>query len=158
MNEEILKLADLSNVKEGDTIWTIQEGNVVVIVRNLKEGVTYPIKTKDHSYTLDGKHQFGNKHPSAFTKNPFENVGFQERWMMVKNDGSTWFKRKAFMQKNGKFITWFSAETDEEVLNTECTSRWVYAKEIEEPKELELTLEEIAEKFGVSVESIKIKK
>ena len=156
MNEEILKLADLTNVKVGDSIWTIHNGYAEVKGIILRD--TYPIKTKIYTYSLNGKCQKLDKHPSAFTKNPFENTGFQERWMMVKNDGSTWFKRKAFMQKNGKFITWFSAETDEEVLNTECTSRWVYAKEIEEPKELELTLEQIAEKFGVSVESIKIKK
>jgi hypothetical protein len=67
-------------------------------------------------------------------------------------------KRKVFMQKNGKFISWSNAYTDEDVAVTSITRTWKYAKEIEEPKELELTLEQIAEKFGVSVESIKIKK
>jgi hypothetical protein len=156
MNEEQLKLADLSSVKVGDTIWTIRSGEKKVI--NILQNSDYHIVTDYFKYTIDGRYHILDKHPSAFTKNPFENTGFQERWMMVSTDGSEWFKRKAFMQKNGKFITWFSAETDEEVLDTEGTSRWLYAKEIAEPKELELTLEEIAEKFGVSVESIKIKK
>ena len=153
MNEEQLKLADLSSVKVGDTIWTIQEGDVDVIAI----GNNY-IKTIKFYYYFNDKKQELHKHPSAFTKNPFENVGFQERWMMVSDNNTSWMKRKVFMQKNGKFISWSNAYTDEDVAVTSITRTWKYAKEIEEPKELELTLEQIAEKFGVSVESIKIKK
>jgi hypothetical protein len=156
MNEEQLKLADLSSVKVGDTIWTIQEGEGMVL--GIGQNTHYPIKTNKYSYTIDGKHHIGDKYPSAFTKNPFENVGFQERWMMVSTNERHWFKRKVFIQKNGYFISWDNAETDEAVEEALRVAPWQYAKEIEEPKELELTLEEIAEKFGVSVESIKIKK
>jgi hypothetical protein len=153
MNEEILKLADLSNVKVGDTIWTIPNGEIGVIGVILEDD--YPIKIGRTTYQLDGKNYSDDKYPSAFIRNPFENIGFQERWMLVSYDGKTWKRRKVFMEKNGKFIAWSGAETDEEVIkSTDCTG-WSYAKGIED---LELTLEQIAEKFGVSVESIKIKK
>ena len=154
MNEEILKLADLSNVKEGDTIWTIPHGEL--IVRQIKDFDPFPLKTEIISFTKDGKNCRTNKIPSAFTKNPFETIGFQERWMLVSINNVTWDRRKVLMQKNGYFIAWDNAETDEAVKGAIRATPWQYAKEIEEP--FELTLEEIAEKFGVSVESIKIKK
>ena len=161
MNEEQLKLADLSGVKVGDTIWTIQNGYTFAI--QISKLSNYPIKVKSgnhvDSYSMDGKYSINDKYPTAFTKNPFENVGFQERWMMVSNDESLWHKRKVFMQKNGQFIAWLNAKTDDEVKDTySAVANWKYAKEIEEPKEIGLTLEQIAEKFGVNVESIKIKK
>jgi arylsulfatase A-like enzyme len=157
MNEEIFKLADLSNVKKGDTIWTYTNGDVLVM--DIIEYSKYPIRLKDKaSYTLSGKWQLGDKYPTAFTKKPFENIGFQERWMMVSMNGGDWSKRKVFAKKDGKFLSWSGANTDEDVKKAIGTTAWEHAKEIEEPKELELTLEEIAEKFGVSVELIKIKK
>jgi hypothetical protein len=156
MNEEILKLADLSGVKVGDTIWTISDGEIEVA--NVKLGDSFPIRTGRATYTLDGKYQHRDKYPSAFIRNPFENIGFQERWMLVSSGGGDWVRRKVFMGKNGKFLAWNGAETDEEVIKSVNSIGWNYAKEIEEPKDIELTLEQIAEKFGVSVESIKIKK
>jgi hypothetical protein len=157
MNEEILKLADLSNVKVGDTIWALPYGEAKV--KHIHQTLnSYVIETSHNTYTLDGKYYVEQKYPSAFTKNPFENTGFQERWMMVSTNERHWFKRKVFIQKNGYFIAWDNADTDEAVKESLRVAPWQYAKEIEEPKELELTLEEIAEKFGVSVESIKIKK
>jgi hypothetical protein len=156
MNEEILKLADLSNVRAGDTIWTIQEG--VVTTKLSGYLMIGNIRGAYNSYTLNGKVVGSDKYPSAFTKNPFENVEFQERWMMVSMNGGDWSKRKVFAKKDGKFLSWSGANTDEDVKKAIGTTAWEHAKEIEEPKELELTLEEIAEKFGVSVELIKIKK
>ena len=160
MNEEILKLADLSNVKVGDTIWTIPNGEIGVIGVILEDD--YPIKIGRTTYQLDGKNYSDDKYPSAFIRNPFENIGFQERLMLVsmgKNiSGQEWFKRKVFMEKNGRFLAWTGADTDEEAIRSTSCTGWKYAKEIEEPKDIELTLEQIAEKFGVSVESIKIKK
>jgi len=65
--------SDLSKVKAGDSIWTIQEGWVNVInISNL----SYPIETKSKSYGLDGKYLHTNKHPSAFLTNPFVDEEF----------------------------------------------------------------------------------
>jgi hypothetical protein len=91
-------------------------------------------------------------------ENKIGGIGFQERWMLVSMSGEEFFKRKVFAKKDGKFLAWSGADTDEEVaISTGCAG-WKYAKEIEETRDIEITLEEIAEKFGVSVEYIKIKK
>lgn len=155
MNETIKKLSDLSNVKAGDIIWTIQEG--LVEVKDVDETGTYPIHTKDDTYTLKGFRVKDDLFPWAFLKNPFES---QERWVEVRNyeEEEEWLRRKLIMEKNGKFICWKFAETDEEVEKASSTTTWNYMREIEEPKQIELTLDEIAEKFGVSVEQLKIKK
>lgn len=143
MNEEQLKLADLSNVKVGDTIWTIHNG--FTEVKEIRLSDIYSIKTKIYSYTFDGKNQKLDKHPSAFTKNPFENVGFQERWLMVSNDKLKWRRRRVFMRKNKIFFAWDRAETNEEADEEMIIVKWSHVMELEEPKEL--TLEERIERL-----------
>jgi hypothetical protein len=102
------------------------------------------------------------KNGSYYNEN--EQVAFPleetERWMLVSDDSIKWVKRKVFMTRNGKFIAWAGAENDKEINNATDATGWIYAKEIETKIEfnLELSLEEIAEKFGVNVEQIKIKK
>lgn len=129
MNRKILKLADLSNVKIGDTIWTIQNGFVKVIMINPTE--TYSIVTNIDSYTIKGFMFKKDKFPSAFTKNPFKEKDFKERWMMVSEEGTCWVKRKVFMKKNGHVISWSCAETKKGVKKEICTHPWKYAMEIE---------------------------
>lgn len=65
-------------------------------------------------------------------------------------------KRVVFMEKNGKYLAWTGAETLEEAEGELGVYNWKYAKDIEEP--VELTMDEIAEKFGVDVTRLKIKK
>ena len=75
------------------------------------------------------------------------------RVMEVSVDNENWFKRVVFMEKNNSFLSWWDAETLEDAekeMDIEC---WKYAREIEQP--LELTLSEIAEKYGVSEVKIK---
>lgn len=84
---------------------------------------------------------------------------FQEREMMVSDDGKSWKRRVVFMEKCGRFIAWH-AETIEEAANETGATYWELAKEIEQPKEepiIEVTLEEIAKLRGVSVDKIRIK-
>lgn len=45
--------SDLSKVKVGDKIWTIQSGWTEVI--QINEKTDYPIRTEEDSYTFDGK-------------------------------------------------------------------------------------------------------
>lgn len=133
----------LLNVKAGD--W------IKIQVTEVDLDRKYPINCNGLEFTLEGKyHEWSNE--IAFPLEP------TERWMMVSLDGSKWQKRKVVMTKNGKFIAWVSADTDESILKIVDTTAWNYAKEIEEVHPLELTLEEIAEKFGVNVNQIKIKK
>lgn len=76
--------------------------------------------------------------------------------MEVSDDGLEWKKRVVFMQKNGKFLAWTKAETIEEAERENATFVWNYARETQ-PAILELTLDEIAKKFNVAPEQIKIK-
>jgi hypothetical protein len=148
MNEEILKLADLSNVKIGDTIWTIDSGEVTV--SNISINNNYSIETSaGGTFTLNGKYAKTDKFPSAFIRNPFENINtFQEREMMVSNDNINWYKRNVFYKRNDLFLTDISRGRGRVFLG------WKYAKEIE-PK-LKLTFEEIAKKFNTDVKNIEI--
>jgi len=128
--------SDLSKLKVGDSIWTIQEGNTKVV--DIVKNDDYPIKTKKGSgLTLDGKYFNTDLYPSAFLTNPFE-----VRNILVGTDGVNYTERKGIIIDN--------------VICVE--SVWKYAKEIENPTVTELTLEQIADKFGVDVNTLKIKK
>lgn len=136
----------LENIKAGDWV------KIQVTEVDRTPNATYPIKCGNVAdFTMDGRYLFVGE-PCIFPLEP------TERWMMVSDSGKDWFKRKVIMNKNGYFLTWGSAITDEEVEATNHTINWRLAKEIEEENPVELTLEEIAEKFGVNVNQIKIKK
>lgn len=78
--------------------------------------------------------------------------------MEVSETGDIWGKRVVFMEKCGRYLGWMDAETLEEAENRIATASWKYAREIQQPQQLELTIDQIAEKFGVPSEQIKIKK
>lgn len=61
--------SDLSKVKVGDKIWTIQDGWTKVIAI---EKDNLPIITDGDCYTNDGKRFLTNKYPSAFIECPFK--------------------------------------------------------------------------------------
>lgn len=70
-------------------------------------------------------------------------------------------ERIVFMEKNGIYYAWSSVETIEEAKNAKGVTHWRYASEIKEEKKdeiVELSMDEIAKKFGKSVEEIRIKK
>ena len=75
--------SDLSKVKVGDKIWTIQSGWVEVI--KINEKTNYPIETEEDSYTLDGKNTIFEKHPSAFLEYPFKE-------QPIEKDTLVWFR------------------------------------------------------------------
>lgn len=159
MSEEILKLADLSKVKVGDTIWVNRYGKDTVSKIVITDH--YQIKTtKGQSYTFDGKLEYADEYPSAFIRNPFENINtFQEREMMVSNDNINWYKRNVFYKRNNLFLADSLIDQGSRLgLVSGSGPRyrvcWKYAKEIE-PK-LKLTFEEIAKKFNTDVKNIEI--
>jgi hypothetical protein len=67
------------------------------------------------------------------------------------------FTRVVFMEKNGKFIAWHSAETIEEAEKHVSTNYWKYAKDIEEEPIVELSVAEIAEKLNIPSDKLRIK-
>lgn len=89
-----------------------------------------------------------------------ELLDFQEypKVMEVSLNNYIWHKRVVFMEKNGEFLAWADAESIEESEHKVDTCAWSFAREIQPATTLELTLDEIAEKFNVSPEQIKIKK
>jgi hypothetical protein len=79
------------------------------------------------------------------------------RVMMVSLDEENWFKRVVFMCKNGRYLAWNNAETVEEAEKEMLSTAWLFAKDIEEPKEFTITLSDLKSKmddikklFGIS--------
>lgn len=79
------------------------------------------------------------------------------RVMMVSFDSENWHKRVVFMKKCGRYLAWDNAETVEEAENQVNSVAWRFAKDIEEPKEITITLSDINSKideikklFGIS--------
>lgn len=89
--------------------------------------------------------------PTTSTYEPLD-----EKVMLVSDDNRNWRKRVVFGKKNGGFLAWGGAETIEEALICSSAISWKYAKEIEEPKEVILTMEEVAKLAGCKVENLKI--
>lgn len=69
-------------------------------------------------------------------------------------DKQIWRKRVVFMEKAGRFLAWTHATTLEEAENTCEITTWIQAKDF---AVVELTIEEIAEKFDMDPEQIRIK-
>ncbi len=131
---------NLENVKVGD--W------IKVQVTEIDDLATYPIQCGDECcFTREGAYIYDE----GLTAFP---VVETERWMMVSVDGVHWSKRKVIAHKNGGFLAWNGAETDEQACDANDATTWRYAKEIE--KKVEVTLEQVAKAFGTSVENLKI--
>ena len=73
----------------------------------------------------------------------------------VSQNGANWYKRVLLLIKNNKAICWENAETIEEADKTTCTLVWPYYRNIQ-PKTV-LTKKEIADKFGIDINLLKIK-
>ena len=69
------------------------------------------------------------------------------RVMMVSANKVEWRKRVVLMEKNGIYLAWRNAETMEEAEIEIDLSAWDYAKDIEEPKEITITLSDINSKM-----------
>lgn len=148
----------VADLKVGDTAYDVRHGEVIVQrVKSTGSGfVDYPFLVQLQngelvSYTVEGKAYISHKYPSLYVSNPF--TANQGKWMMVTRDNEYWRKRFVIAEKNGKFIAWCNAETDEEVLKETNVTSWTYAKEIEETVP-EYTMEELVSKLG----NFKIKK
>lgn len=69
-------------------------------------------------------------------------------------------KRVVFMEKRGTYLSWSSAETIEESLESIHVTTWAHAEDIQEEVIIELTLEDISagKGVGVPVHLLRIKK
>jgi len=75
--------SDLRKVKVGDKIFTIESGWTKVIDTDYSS--KYPVETKDHTYTLDGKVNIGDQYPTAFLEYPFKE-------QPIEKDTLVWFR------------------------------------------------------------------
>ena len=87
------------------------------------------------------------------TESPKEEKTFP-RVMLVSIDEIKWYKRVVFMKKCDRYLAWINAETIEESEDVYEATSWKYAKDI--PNEVIISKAEIAEKFGVPFDYIKI--
>lgn len=134
----------LKDLKVGDKVWTIQNG-LTHLTENTKSD-TYPLDINGYTYTADGRYLTRDSYPSLYLTNPFEKK-VEGKYMMVSTDGEYWNKRFVIISENEKVFV---------------ESEWEFYKEIEPEETLpkaiaEISLEQIAEKFGVDVEQIRIK-
>jgi tricorn protease-like protein len=130
----------LADLKVGDEVWTVVNG--FEKVTSLKNDFLYPIVVKERIYTIEGKYGITDKYPSLFLKNPFEQK-IEPKLMLCKFIG--WTYENVIVASNGDIFV---------------KSRYTEVKEIEQKKNVEIaiiTLDEIAEKFGVDVTQIRIK-
>ena len=129
-------------------------------------GYLYWDKYKEETCHLPSKGEYSDL--SYYTEHGYEILTIDElldfqaneypKVMEVSEDGDSWFKRVVFMEKNGMFLAWNAAESIEEAEHEVYTCSWEFAREIQPATTLELTIDQIAEKFNVSPEQIKIKK
>ena len=69
------------------------------------------------------------------------------RVMMVSGDEKTWLRRVVLMKKCDAYLAWMNAETFEDAEKETELVTWYFAKDIEEPKELTITLSDINSKM-----------
>jgi hypothetical protein len=131
------KLADL---KVGDAVWTVQTG--IDFVKSKAELI---ILEGGESYYPNGCYRLKDMFPSLYLINPFEDK-IEPKEMMCEWQG-TYRKVECIVSSDGRVFV---------------QSGFSNAKEIEPEEALQLAIVEIsiiqiAEKFGVDVEQIRIK-
>jgi hypothetical protein len=113
--------SDLSNVKRGDKIWTIENGWEKVFSTKYTE--EYPIETEENCYTLNGKKNILNEFPSAFLEYPFKKEQEIEKDTLVwyrDNETMSWFIGYYSHYENGKHYCFnYSKKSTEITLTTD---------------------------------------
>ena len=137
-------MKNLKDLKVGDKVYDVIVGYGIVKAISEDKEDEYPIEVcfdneDTDTYGFDGRRYTSDNNPSLFLTNPFEQQG---KDMLVRSNNSDWNVRDVIVASNGIYVK----------------SEWLEAKEIPEPTELILSMQEIADKFGVDVETLKIKK
>lgn len=130
---------DLSNVKVGDWIWTIQEGWSKV--EDIKHHPIYEIGTQKGGYTPSGKCNLFDKYPSAFTEPPacfnappkpceFEKG---QKVLVQQKECSRWYKVYFSHMEGNRYVCFCDGRT-EWSSGSEVTA-WRFCKAWEEGEE-----------------------
>ena len=111
------------------------------------------IKNDFDCYTIEFVHKNNAEIIELSTESPKEEKQFP-RVMLVSDDELKWRKRVVFMKKCNKYLAWVRAETIEESEGLYEATAWSYAKEL--PEKVEITKSQIADKFCIPIDLIKI--
>jgi len=118
--------------KVGDTIWTLGEG--LTTIKKIEDLTSYPIRTAESNYTLEGKTYSEDKYPSAFKRNPF--VSLYPKLMEVSDDKQDgWQVRLIYAKVNNVYWGVNGAKDEYRPIV------WLYAREIQ-PKAPEFSEEQ----------------
>ena len=146
--------------KAGDKVFSINKyietGDGWGILEKNNNSLNCPIKLGNYTYAEDGKYASRHKNLSLFTYNPFES---KVRVVEVSNGGEKWEKRVLITTLNKSvnlpFVCYADITSLDDIESADRLFFWKYMREISDIKEL--TLQEIAEKFNVPVNFIRIK-
>jgi hypothetical protein len=109
---------DLSKVKVGDKIWTIQEGWVEVVRIGL---LTEYFRTEAGlSYSLNGKRDVIDKYPSAFLEYPFKEQPIEKDTLVYYRDDEeeSWKVGYYAYFKNRKHFIFYNSKKSTEITTT----------------------------------------
>jgi hypothetical protein len=64
--------SNLSELKRGDWVWTVQDGWVEIITKTAADTFDVILTSEGKLYYMDGRYKSDDKHPSLFIKPPAE--------------------------------------------------------------------------------------
>lgn len=159
MKNQVIEALDIEHGKKVIEYWESKGVATLGMYGSLtkKDGEDFRyygvINNRFNCYTIE----FVNKHNAEIIELPTEYPKEEKPFpgvMLVSDDGNSWHRRVVFMKRCGRYISWIDAETIEESENIYKTTSWRYAKELTE--KVIISKAEIAEKFGVPFDYIKI--
>jgi hypothetical protein len=110
--------SDLSKVKVGDRIWTIERGwgNVTKI----EHRDTHQVKVGNFSYAFDGKYTESDKHPSAFLEYPFKEQEIEKDTLVWCRNGEDFYWAVGYYShfEFGKHIVFSASKKSTETKDT----------------------------------------
>ena len=158
MKNQVIEVLDRAHGRKVIEYW--KSRGVVTLLNgdSTRDGKYYfryygVINDKFDCYSMD----FVYKHNAEIIELPTEYPKEEKPFpgvMLVSDDGNSWHRRVVFMKRCDRYISWINAETIEESENIYKTTSWRYAKELTE--KVEITKSQIADKFGIPIDLIKI--
>ena len=112
---------DLSKVKVGDKIWTIEDGWTKVLSTDYSE--LHPIETRNGSYTINGRNSSKHKYPSAFLEYPFKEQEIETDTLVWCRNGEEFYWALGYYShfEDGKHFVFDGSKKSTE---TNGTTHW----------------------------------
>jgi len=140
----------MKEFKVGDEVFI--KGRVLEIIEDNDYPIRFSFSFREEvqfSFTKEGKYSKHHSSPSLFHAQP------TERLVEVRdNERHSWSTRVFCKEVDGSFFCWSDVKSLERAKCSTKLTSWKYMREI--PPKKKITIAEIAEKFGVSVDEIEI--